>query len=368
MKNTILYTLFIITVLSSCGTQKINYEKYNMSKEEYSQLEDGLYAYIKTNKGNMLVEFFEEDAPLTVANFVGLAEGTKSNTAKEAGEPFYNGLQFHRVMKDFMIQGGDPQGNGMGGPGYKFKDEKNDKKHDGKGVLSMANSGPNTNGSQFFITEVPTPWLDGKHTIFGKVVDGLEVIDSIVVVPTNAQDRPQEPVTIEEVSILRKGDKYKEYNANESFANAEKTVDERNQAFEEKQKAKEAAEKAEKVAKMQSQKEKATTTDSGLQYVIVSETDDAKPNKGDNVSVHYTGMLEDGTVFDSSYERKEPISFPVGMGRVIKGWDEGILLLNKGEKAVLFIPSELGYGSRGAGGVIPPNANLVFEVELVDIQ
>src|SRR5690554_4339146 len=187
------------TLLSSCATVKI---PESMSKEEFNSLKDGIYAQMETNKGVMTIELFAEEAPLTVANFVGLAEGSKENKAKPLGTPYYDGIIFHRVIKDFMIQGGDPDGKGTGGPGYNFEDEFfSDRKHDKKGILSMANSGPNTNGSQFFITEVPTPWLDGKHTVFGQVVQGLNVIDVIANVEKGAQDRPKEDIVIQHVYI-----------------------------------------------------------------------------------------------------------------------------------------------------------------------
>ena len=178
------------------------YKKMNVDKETYEGLNDGLYANFQTSKGNMIVKFEDKKAPVTVANFVGLAEGKIENKAKAKGVPFYDGTIFHRVIKDFMIQGGDPQGTGMGDPGYKFDDEKNDLQHKGKGILSMANSGPNTNGSQFFITEVATPWLDGRHTVFGEVVKGLDIVDKIQQVKTDRSDRPEEDVKITKVTIL----------------------------------------------------------------------------------------------------------------------------------------------------------------------
>ncbi|MDO4225038.1 MAG: peptidylprolyl isomerase, partial [Bergeyella zoohelcum] len=178
----------------------------NVDKTLYESLENGLYANLQTSKGSMLVKFEDKKSPVTVANFIGLAEGKIENKAKKKGEPYYDGTKFHRVIENFMIQGGDPQGTGMGDPGYKFEDEKNDLKHTGKGILSMANSGPNTNGSQFFITQVATPWLDGKHTIFGKVVDGEEVIDTIAAVEKLPGDKPKVDVVLEKVSVFGKGD------------------------------------------------------------------------------------------------------------------------------------------------------------------
>ncbi|MGD1318120.1 peptidylprolyl isomerase [Chryseobacterium sp. 2R14A] len=332
----------------------------NVDKETYEGLKDGLYANIQTTKGNMIVKFEDKKSPVTVANFVGLAEGKIDNKAKAKGVPFYDGTIFHRVIKDFMIQGGDPQGTGMGDPGYKFEDEKNDLKHTGKGILSMANSGPNTNGSQFFITEVATPWLDGRHTIFGSVVSGTETIDAIAAVEKGAQDKPKTDIVLEKVSIFSKGDEYKNYDAAKTFNEGKGKIAANNKAM---------AEKAEAEAKKALEELKAgmQVTESGLYYKITKKTDGKAAKAGDNVKVHYAGKLTNGEEFDSSLKRNEPLEFPVGTGRVIKGWDEGILLLKEGETATLLIPPAMGYGERGAGGVIPPNAWLIFDVELVKV-
>jgi len=336
------------------------YKKMNVDKETYEGLKDGLYANLQTTKGNLIVKFEDKKSPVTVANFVGLAEGKIDNKSKAKGVPFYDGTIFHRVIKDFMIQGGDPKGTGAGDPGYKFEDEKNDLKHTGKGILSMANSGPNTNGSQFFITEVATPWLDGRHTIFGKVVKGDDVIDAIANVEKGAQDKPKTDIVLEKVSIFSKGDEYKGYDAAKTFTEGKGKIAENNKAM---------AEKAEADAKKAIEDLKAgmQVTESGLYYKITKKTDGKAPKAGDNVQVHYAGKLTNGTEFDSSFKRNEPLEFPVGTGRVIKGWDEGILLLKEGETATLLIPPAMGYGERGAGGVIPPNAWLIFDVELVKV-
>ncbi|RZJ50206.1 MAG: peptidylprolyl isomerase [Chryseobacterium sp.] len=332
----------------------------NVDKETYEGLKDGLYANLQTTQGNLIVKFEDKKSPVTVANFVGLAEGKIDNKAKAKGVPFYDGTIFHRVIKDFMIQGGDPQGTGMGDPGYKFEDEKNDLKHTGKGILSMANSGPNTNGSQFFITEIATPWLDGKHTIFGEVVKGDDVIDKIANVEKGAQDKPKTDIVLEKVSIFSKGDEYKGYDAAKTFTEGKSKIAANNKAM---------AEKAEADAKKALEDLKAgmQVTESGLYYKITKKTEGKAPKAGDNISVHYAGKLTNGTEFDSSFKRGEPLEFPVGTGRVIKGWDEGILLLKEGETATLLIPPAMGYGERGAGGVIPPNAWLIFDVELVKV-
>jgi peptidyl-prolyl cis-trans isomerase A (cyclophilin A) len=271
-----------------------------------------------------------------------------------------------------MIQGGDPKGTGMGDPGYKFDDEKNDLKHKGKGILSMANSGPNTNGSQFFITEVPTPHLDGRHTIFGEVVNGFETIDSIATVEKGAQDKPRTDVVLEKVAIFSKGDEYKTYDAAKIFSEGKGKIKENNKAILDKIEA-DKKKKAEEFAANQQKlvddlKATMQATPSGLYYKITEATEGKTANAGDVVSVHYAGKLVDGTEFDSSFKRNEPIEIPIGVGQVIKGWDEGILLLKEGESATLLIPSELGYGANGAGGVIPPNAWLIFDVKLVKVN
>lgn len=307
-------------------------------------MNDGLYAKFYTKRGNILVSLTYKETPMTVGNFVGLAEGKIKNGAKSEGQPYYDGLKFHRVINDFMIQGGCPQGSGVGGPGYKFDDEfVPTLRHSGPGVLSMANAGPGTNGSQFFITHVATPWLDDKHTVFGNVVEGQNVVDAV-----KGGD------LMDKVEIIRVGAEAEAFDAVAAFEEGHAKAAERAEA------AKKAAEE-----KMKSLVEGMTRTESGLYYIINEKGNGSKPKKGSNVAVHYTGMLANGMVFDSSVERGEPIVFPVGVGRVIPGWDEGIMLLNEGDKARLVIPSDLGYGAQGAGGVIPPNATLIFDVELV---
>ena len=309
-------------------------------------MQEGIYARFTTSKGQILVQLTHDKTPGTVGNFVALAEGNLENSAKPQGTPYYDGLKFHRVIADFMIQGGCPLGTGTGDPGYKFDDEfVSELKHDGPGVLSMANAGPGTNGSQFFITHTATPWLDGKHTVFGKVVEGQEVVDAI------AQDD-----VIETLAIERVGDAAQNWNAVEAFR-----VFENSRAKREEEAKKAAQEALDKLAAGFDQ------TDSGLRYKIIQKGSGAQAEKGKSVSVHYEGSLDNGQVFDSSYRRKDPITFTLGIGQVIHGWDEGIALLKEGDKARFVIPSYLGYGERGAGGVIPPNATLVFDVELVKV-
>lgn len=328
--------------------------------DEYPNLDDGLYARFDTNYGDFIAELYHQRAPMTVGNFVSLAEGTNPKAdEKYQGKKFYDSLIFHRVMDGFMIQGGDPLGTGFGDPGYKFPDEFHPElSQDTIGALSMANGGPNTNGSQFFITLTPQGRLDNKHAVFGQIVQGQPIVDSIGKVETDARNKPSEPVTINTIEIIRKGSDAKNYDAVKAF---EEGIAE----FEAEQ-----AKKEEEIQnKINSMYDNLTETESGLKYVITKENPDGEqPESGNTVSVHYEGRLIDGTVFDSSFKRDKPIDFPLGQRRVIAGWDEGISLLKKGEKATLVIPPDLGYGPNGAGGVIPPNAYLVFDVELVDIK
>ncbi len=310
-------------------------------------MENGIYAKFNTTKGAILIKLTHDKTPGTVGNFVALAEGNLENKVKPQGQPFYNGLKFHRVIPDFMIQGGDPKGTGSGDPGYKFDDEFHpDLRHDTPGVLSMANSGPGSNGSQFFITHIATPWLDNKHTVFGNVVEGQEIVDAV-----------EQGDVIESLEIIREGDDAKNWNAVEAF-----------RTFEGSRAKREAAEKDASEAQMEKLAAGFDKTESGLRYKMIQKGNGKKAENGKTVSVHYEGSLENGKVFDSSYTRKKPIEFPLGEGNVIEGWDEGIALLQVGDKARFVIPSHLGYGSSGAGGVIPPNATLIFDVELMDVK
>jgi len=308
---------------------------------------NGLYAKLNTSKGEILINLEFEKTPGTVGNFVALSEGNLENEIKPQGTPYYNGLNFHRVIPDFMIQGGCPQGTGTGNPGYSFDDEfHSDLKHDKPGILSMANSGPATNGSQFFITHVETPWLDNKHTVFGNVVKGQDIVDAI-----------QQNDALTSIEIIAVGESAEEFNAIEAF-----------RTFEGSRAKREAEEKSKQEEALNAVSAGFKKTDSGLRYQIIQEGSGQKAAKGDKVSVHYKGQLLDGTVFDSSYQRKQPIDFSIGVGQVIAGWDEGIQLLNVGDKARFVIPSHLAYGSSGAGGVIPPDAPLIFDVELMNVN
>ena len=310
-------------------------------------MENGIYAKFNTTKGAILVKLTHDLTPGTVGNFVALAEGNLENKVKPQGVKFYDGLKFHRVIPDFMIQGGCPLGTGTGDPGYKFDDEFHPSlKHNRPGVLAMANSGPGTNGSQFYITHVPTDWLDNKHTVFGHVIEGQDIVDAVA-----------QGDVLESVEIVRAGEEAKNWNAIEAFITFKGARNKRDAAL-----------KAEAEAAMEKLAAGFEKTESGLRYQFIQRGEGKKAESGKTVSVHYEGSLENGKVFDSSYPRKKPIEFKLGQGQVIEGWDEGIALLKVGDKARFVIPSDLGYGSRGAGGVIPPNATLIFDVELMDVK
>lgn len=364
----------------------------------------GIYADIYTTKGKIVLQLEFEKTPLTVANFITLAEGTNTFvTNDKKGKPYYNGLKFHRVIPNFMIQGGCPLGNGSGDPGYKFQDEFNPSlKHDKPGILSMANSGPATNGSQFFITHKDTPWLDNKHSVFGHVIEGQKIVDSIV----------QDDV-IQKVVIIRVGKIAKAYNPVKVFSDYMKIKPELDKKAaeeaklkaeaaakveaERKQKEAEAKAQAEKdykekyapvmaakVAEFAALKAKTTKTESGLQYSILKKGSGVKPTEGKDIYIHYAGYLEDGSLFDSSYETivkaygkfdqnraiqngYQPFPFQYGSkDRLIPGFLEGINLMNLNDKAIFFIPAKLAYGEKGAGNVIPPNSNIIFEVEILE--
>ena len=350
MKLKIMLLFFLGVTIANAQTKKNEIVKKPTTQvmAKVANPNDGIFAEIETTKGKIVLRLEYKKTPVTVANFISLAEGTNPKVSETyKGKKFYDGLKFHRVIKDFMIQGGDPLGNGSGGPGYSFKDEITDLKHTKGGILSMANSGPKTNGSQFFITHKETPWLDGKHTVFGEVTSGMEVVNAI-----------EQNDGITKITIVRKGNEALKFNATKVFEDYFK-----NKATEE---AKEAAEKAAVNAKALKEFETASTTDSGLKYIVLKEGTGAKPVATSNVKVHYTGSLLDGKVFDSSVQRGQPIDF--GLNQVIPGWTEGVQLMTEGSKYKFLIPSKLAYGERGAGGVIPPNSDLIFEVELIKIN
>ncbi len=336
MKKTYFILLILIFVIAGCGVNKYK--------------EDGIYAEMNTAKGLIVLKLNFKKTPMTVANFVGLSEGTIKNSYRKEGEPFYDGLTFHRVVDGFVIQGGDPNGNGSGNPGYSFPDEFDPElKHDSAGILSMANAGPGTNGSQFFITLAPTPHLDGKHSVFGKVIKGMDVVNKI-----------EQGDLIKSVKIVRVGKDADVFIAADVFG---KLMKKSSLESEEKMEQK----KKNDLKVIDEKWPKRITTSTGLMYVVLKEGKGGKPVQGQLISAHYTGMFLDGKKFDSSVDRGQPLEFPVGVGKVIKGWDQALLDMKKGEKRILIIPPDLAYGEKGIGP-IPPGSTLVFEVELVDIK
>ena len=312
-------------------------------------LGDGLFARISTTRGDIVVRLEYQKVPMTVCNFVALAEG-KMNAA--GGKPFYNGLTFHRVINDFMIQGGDPVGNGTGGPGYKFPDEFDPTlKHDGPGVLSMANAGPNTNGSQFFITHVATPWLDGKHTIFGRVVQGQDVVNAI-----------RQGDKIEKITIIRNGAQANAFKADQATFDA--LVRNSSSAAS----AKVMIQRDSDIKQIEQKYPGAIIKSSGLRYVVQKAGTGSKPSPGSTAVVNIKGMLLSGTYFANSDLSGGAEELPVGTGKIIPGLDEAIMDMTTGEKRTVIIPPELAYKDRGVENVIPPNSFLVFEIELVQVK
>lgn len=387
---------FLLVGIVSVQAQKLKKglpsKKPAISQVANLKITDGIFANIETNKGTIVVQLEYQKTPVTVANYISLAEGTNTFVTDEKlkGKPFYNGLKFHRVIKDFMIQGGDPIGNGSGGPGYSFKDEFTDLKHSKGGILSMANSGPASNGSQFFITHKDTPWLDGKHTVFGHVTQGMDVVNKI-----------EQNDVILKITISRKGALASKFNAVKVFSDyyANKAEEAKKQAaIDAENKAKQAAIQAEnkriylekygdfikeKALYLATTKANTTTTASGLQYVLLQKGTDVKPVDGSTIYFKYAGYFEDGNVFDSNYEEVAKAcgqfnqtradqngyqAFPFEAGKktgMIQGIIEGMSLMNLGDKFLLYIPSKLGYGERG-NGPIQPNTNLIFELEITD--
>lgn len=385
------------------------------TKIKKGKLEKGMYAVLETSKGTILCQLEFEKTPMTVANFVGLAEG-KGFTAYDTikfDEPYYDGLTFHRVINDFMVQGGDPTGTGGGNPGYKFFDEtREDLTHSGSGILSMANSDPRnskapfsnegkTNGSQFFITHKETPWLDGLHTVFGHVLQGQDVVNAI-----------EQGDTMFHVKIIRKGKEAKKFNTTEVFAEGVKsgeekiiqnTLDAAKMAGEQGNpllqmnvleralsanpnearfktmldslnevnkdlKSRDGYKKFmfEEVKKVSPN---AKQTPSGLVYVINNEGEGEKGKQGSKMTVHYTGTFRSsGEKFDSSHDRGQPMTFNYLQQRMIPGFEEGLKMIGKGGKATFYIPYYLAYGEAGRGSMMPPYSDLVFEIEMVDLE
>lgn len=364
-------------------------------KDEYPELDDGLYTEIITNKGTMVLRLEYQRAPVTVANFVSLAEGT--NTLVDSayiGKKYYNGLTFHRIIKEFMIQGGDPTGTGTGSPGYKFNDEiSEDLTHEKVGTLSMANSGPNTNGSQFYITDVPTPFLDGGYNVFGYLELGEDVLHSIAGVETTKPgDKPVDAVIMKEVNIIRKGKDAKNFDApsvfKNHFAEAERLEKERLAKEEEaerirNEKIKIAA--ADMKPALETYEGKSTTLASGLKMFNITKGSGSKPKTGDVVRLNYEGYFEDGRLFDSNVKSVEenygmyneqkdaaqmynPMPMPISPDtQMIPGFKEAVTHMVVGDKSFFYLPSHLAYGE-GGNRVIPPNTDLIFIIEMIEIE
>lgn len=352
----------------------------NSQKKAYKDLGDGLFADIETTKGHIVVKLNYKEVPTTVANFVTLAEG-KNNFVKVEykGKPFYNGTIFHRVIDGFMIQGGDPTGTGMGDPGYRFEDEfVPSLRHSKKGILSMANSGPNTNGSQFFITQVPTPHLDGRHTVFGETVKGEEVIDAIAKAPRNGQDRPNEDIKIKNITIVANGKDAQKFDAVKVFDSYFKSVAEREKEKEERVK----RASAKFLEEIKVQEPQAKVLPSGVKIFTINNGEGKQPKQTEFAMVNYAGYLRNGALFDSNIKEVEesygkyqamreqqngyqPIPFPyTPSAQLIPGFKEALLTMKVGDKIRVFIPAALGYGEAGAGDVIPPNSDLIFDIEI----
>lgn len=342
----------------------------NACTSQYPDLEDGLYADIQTNKGTILLKLEHEKTPITVANFVSLAEGENEFVSEEfKGKNYYDGLVFHRVIPDFMIQGGDPTATGSGGPGYRFEDEITDLIHKGPGILSMANAGPGTNGSQFFITHKATPWLDGKHTVFGQVVEGQAVVDTI-----------QQLDTLQMVKIIRKGSDAKGFDAAKIFTDYYASMEQR-KAEEEENKA---LGKLKNVEKFDAQRANATMTTSGLAYIITKEGEGTQVSSTNKVVAHYAVYFEDGTLLETSMletaealglvneQRRlangyQPLTADVSPeAAMIEGFKEGLRLLKEADEATFFIPYDLAYGDQSNRG-IPAKSNLIFEIKVVEV-
>jgi cyclophilin family peptidyl-prolyl cis-trans isomerase len=358
MKN-IKILLVLLIIASSC-------------KSAYKDLNDGLYVDMQTTKGSILLQLYPEETPLTVANFVGLAEGTHPKvTDSLKGKRYFDGNRFHRVVPNFILQCGDLTETGRGTPGYQFADEfpKDSTggfkyKHDAPGVLSMANPGPpNTNGSQFFITHKAAPWLDGKHSVFGKVVKGQNVVDSIVKLDT-----------ILSVKIIRLGSIAKNFDATKAFTEGEITASEaQKEKLEEAKKAELARYnqylEAKKANYTKMGADKVTATASGLKVLKLKSATGKKVVTNKPISIHYTLYLGDGKRLQSTLDDGgKPFTFQIDDKNkpLITGFKEGLAQLRQGEKARLFIPYYIAYGENG-GGPFPPKADIIFEVEILKV-
>jgi peptidylprolyl isomerase len=362
--------------------------------EKYNELEEGLYAEFDTNMGAMVVKLSYEKTPITVANFVALAEGNHPDVDSIfKNRPFYDGLIFHRVINNFMIQGGDPEGTGRGGPGYKFPDEFDTTlMHNKPGILSMANSGPGTNGSQFFITETPTPHLNNKHTVFGEVVLGLDIQDSISNVETGVADRPISDIIIKKLNIIRKGEQAKNFNAvNIWNIELSKLIDENNRKEKEnerirleniaigKQKA------TDFLPTLKNYKSRSIKQANGLRVLYLNKGSGIEPKQGDTVKLYYELYDPNANLIDSNSREIEEqygrfSSEKETRGRynpmpmilsndapMIQGFKNAVEQMRVGDKIYVHIPYQLGYGEQGSG-IIAPKQDLIFIISMVGVQ
>ena len=377
MKKVKLWALVLPLLLVACKSAK------------YPNLKDGLYADIQTNHGDMLAELYYKATPGTVANFVSLAEGTNTYVADSLkGKRYYDGTKSHRVIKNFMLQAGDRTATGEGDPGYKFADEFVDTlRYTRKGQLGMANSGPATNGSQFFITEVPTDWLNFRHTIFGQVIQGEDVISKITDEQTSKEDsRPKNPVIIKKIEIIRVGKEAQKWDAPKVFDAFMKEQNAKAQKLESQLE----SQKEKNLALMSEQEAKAVAQPSGIKILKLKEGNGRKPQIGANILVNYAGFLRaTGDLFDTNIAEiaKENDAYDAARAAdpqygyipyawkyspeegLIAGFKEALLSMKVGDRVRVFIPSALAYGKEGFGnGVIPPDADLVFEIEIVDAE
>ena len=367
-------------------------------KQKYPDLGEGLFAEFVTSKDTMVVKLFYNKAPLTVSSFVGLSEGTHPMLVDSLkGKPYYNGTVFHRVINNFMIQGGDPSATGSGSPGFKFGDEfDNSLTHDKAGILSMANSGPATNGSQFFITDAPTPHLNNKHSVFGEVVKGLDIVDAISNVDVSpGSNKPLEDIIILELNIIRQGMAAKQFDATKTWTTELPLLEEKRlkkieaaklKAEEEKKIAEEKAAiiSKEMIVILETFKSKATSLSSGLLIHVISKGEGPKPRNGVTVKLNYEGYFTDGKLFGTnvksvdekygSYDQRKdtqgaynPISMPLDPeAQMIPGFKEGVFNMSLGDKTFLYLPSYIAYGEKGRGP-IKPNTDLIFIVEMVEV-
>ena len=367
-------------------------------QEKYPDLGEGMFAEFVTSKDTIIIQLFYDKVPLTVANFVGLADGTHPMLPDSLkGKPYYDGTVFHRVIDNFMIQGGDPTATGSGSPGFKFGDEFDDSlKHDKPGILSMANSGPATNGSQFFITEKPTPHLDNRHSVFGEVVKGFAIVDTISNVKvTPGSNKPVEDVKILKLNIIRQGMSAKGFDAVDTWNTELPLLEEKRlQKLEDaKQKAEEAKKIAEEkmqiaademVAVLNIYKSKATQQTSGLLVYNITKGNGPKPRTGATVKLNYEGYFTDGKLFGTNIKtvdekcgtydiRKEQQgaynAMPMKIdpeAQMIPGFKEGVFEMSVGGKIFLYLPSYLAYGEKGRGP-IKPNTDLMFIIEMLEI-